>query len=110
MAADLGYPVIIVDSEWNQDFYGGRAIRAIAERPLGLVLVDTRLPGDEAWWVLRELRTRHIEIPCLVLVHNSKQDRIARSIGAAEVLQVGFSGETLLDAIGKARYGPNDFL
>ena len=32
MATNPAYPVIIVDSEWNQDAYGGRVIRAIADR------------------------------------------------------------------------------
>ena len=74
-------------------------LRMIAEHRPTLVLLDTRLPDDDAWQVLAHLKRNYPQIRCFVLAHNFKQERRARETGADAIFLAGFSAETFFEAI-----------
>jgi arginine decarboxylase len=77
MAADLGYPVIIVDSEWNRDVYGGRAIRAIADRleQRGYTIYPATTADDGL-----SLISANPDLGCLLVAWNTEAERVIKSL------------------------------
>jgi DNA-binding NarL/FixJ family response regulator len=71
----------------------------VAEYRPALVLLDTHLPGDDAWQVLEHLKHNYPQIRCFVLAHSFDQERRAQETGADAVFLAGFSAETFFEAI-----------
>jgi DNA-binding NarL/FixJ family response regulator len=82
---------------------GPAALLWLAVHVPSAVLLDADLPGDEAWEVLRCLKRQQPSIFCLVLAHDSHQERQARTDGADQVLMAGFPAEALFAAIEKIK-------
>jgi DNA-binding NarL/FixJ family response regulator len=78
---------------------GATALRMIAERRPTLALLDTNLPDDKVWVVLRRIKTQRLQTRCLVLADNSRQRQTAQVAGADGVLIKGFSTRELFAAI-----------
>jgi len=74
-------------------------LQSIAARPPALVLLDAALGDDDALRVLQQLTTQWPRLPCLVLVHNLKQEHMAQAAGADAVLQAGFATEIFFSTI-----------
>jgi DNA-binding NarL/FixJ family response regulator len=78
---------------------GASALRMIAERRPTLVLLDTNLPDDEVWVVLRRIKAQRLQTRCLVMADTSQQRQTALVTGADGVLIKGFSTRELFAAI-----------
>jgi DNA-binding NarL/FixJ family response regulator len=74
-------------------------LQLVAEYRPTLVLLDTHLPGDDAWQILGHLKRNYPQIRCFVLAHNFAQERRAQEAGADAVFLAGFSAETFFEAI-----------
>jgi DNA-binding NarL/FixJ family response regulator len=71
----------------------------ITERPPGLVVLDTNLDIGSVSDVLRQIKREVPSLPCLVVVANDEQQRVAWDAGADAVLLKGFSSSELLALI-----------
>jgi len=80
------------------------AVLSAAEHYPALVLLDTDLPGHEAWTVLQQIKARWPQTRCIVLVNNGQQSQIANAHGADAVLVKGFMGVTLKETVAKLLY------
>ncbi|MBN1995069.1 MAG: response regulator transcription factor [Anaerolineae bacterium] len=74
-------------------------LQLVAESCPALVLLDTHLPGDDAWQVLENLKRNYPQIRCFVLAHKFDQERRAQEAGADAVFLAGFSAEIFFEAI-----------
>ena len=74
-------------------------LRAIATSQPSIVLLDVNEPDQQAWSVLRQLKSTQPQIRCCVIVHTVVQEQRARDAGADAVLQAGFSAEALDSSI-----------
>jgi len=74
------------------------ALRAAAEHPPGLVLVDGNLPGDGAPLVLKQMKAQGFFHPCLVLAEDPQQQQ-AVATEADVVLLKGVPAARLLGTI-----------
>jgi DNA-binding NarL/FixJ family response regulator len=68
---------------------------AIAERPPTMVLLDVTVADEQAWSLLRQLKTTWPRISCGVVVHTTEHERQARLTGADAILRAGFPAEDL---------------
>lgn len=68
---------------------GDRALEVVREYHPDLVLLDTDLPGDEEWRVLKQVKSRWPKIQCIVLADDVQQQREAEALGADVVLLKG---------------------
>jgi DNA-binding NarL/FixJ family response regulator len=74
-------------------------LQLVAEYRPALVLLDTYLPGDDAWQILEHLKRNYPQIDCFVLAHSFDQERRAQEAGADAVFLAGFSAETFFEAL-----------
>jgi DNA-binding response OmpR family regulator len=70
---------------------GRAARRLVAEQCPALVLLDTNLPGEDAWALLELICANGHQSRCLVLADSMQQQRQARNVGADASLLKGFS-------------------
>lgn len=75
------------------------ALEMVSEHRPGLVLLDTDLPGDEEWRVLRQIKARWPETRCVILADDVEQQRQAEALGADVVLLKGFPPAKLAETI-----------
>ena len=80
---------------------GFQALEAIRRYRPSLVLLDTNLPGDEGWQVLKQIRSQWPKIRCIVLADDVQQQRRAEVLGADVVLLKGFPPAKLAATIEK---------
>jgi DNA-binding NarL/FixJ family response regulator len=80
---------------------GLQALEVIRKHRPNLVLLDTNLPGDEGWRVLRQIRSQWPKIRCIVLADDVQQQRNAEALGADVVLLKGFPPAKLATTIEK---------
>ncbi len=88
--------------EINAVYQAGNCIaglQCIAEIRPAIVLLDSRLPGEECWLALSHIKRAWPQVRCVILAHDSSQEQRAVKSGTDAVLQVGFSGETLYTTI-----------
>lgn len=78
---------------------GAMALKVVDEHRPHLVLLDTDLPGDEEWWVLRQIKAQWPCTQCLVLADNVQQKREAEALGADLVLVKGFPPAKLAETV-----------
>ncbi len=69
---------------------GSSVLRFVGEHHPSLVLLDTDLPNDSVWAMLRTIKTVWPQTLCLVLTDNSRSERTAKVAGADGVLLKGF--------------------
>jgi two-component system response regulator DevR len=72
------------------------ALRMVTTLSPELVLLDTDLPDDETWIVLRQIKTRWPRIQCVVLADNVRHQQEAEVAGADVVLLKGLPPAKLI--------------
>ena len=70
-------------------------LRMIEADPPALVMLDAGLPAAQAWALLRQIKSRWPEIPCLVLTDTQQSRRRAEAAGANRALLKGFPAAKL---------------
>ncbi|MFN2286042.1 MAG: response regulator [Anaerolineae bacterium] len=75
------------------------ALQMVETKPLALVLVDSNLPGEEAWTVLSQLKARRPSIRCVVLSETVQHCRQAEAAGANRALLTGIPAPKLSVAL-----------
>jgi two-component system nitrate/nitrite response regulator NarL len=75
------------------------ALRMVSEHRPALVLLDTGLPGNEAWMVLGCIKRDWPQTRCIVLAGDVKQQREAGVLGADVTLLEGAPPARLVAAI-----------
>lgn len=75
------------------------ALEMVREHHPDLVLLDTNLPNEEEWQVLRQVKILRPEIRCIVLADDVRQLREAKTLGADIVLLKGFPPAKLAEII-----------
>ena len=93
-----GFTVVEADT-------GERGIEIICQRKCVLVILDLRLPGQDGWSVLQEMKenTNLCEIPVIVFSASASfdaQDK-ALKMGAADYLVKPLSAASLRESIGR---------
>jgi CheY-like chemotaxis protein len=78
---------------------GAEALELIAAQPPALIMLDMRMPVMDGWTFARELRSRGLEIPILVMTAARDVRRWAEEISADAYLSKPFELEDLLSAI-----------
>lgn len=76
-------------------------IHHIRQRPPDLILMDMDLDHNGSLETLHALKAEAPLIPCLVIISNARQLRMARNAGADGMLLRGFSSVELAVEIGK---------
>lgn len=71
-----------------------------ANSPLVIVL-DFNLPNDEAWTLLKHVKSDYPQARCLALIESETQKQLVQAAGADGVLLAGFNLEMLQTAIEK---------
>ncbi|MFN8557432.1 MAG: response regulator [Dehalococcoidia bacterium] len=87
-----GYPVVTASN-------GLEALRMVEDAPPALVLLDMRMPVMDGWGFTRELQTRGIQLPVLVMTAAQNARRWAAEVGAAGFVAKPFDLSDLLDAV-----------
>lgn len=77
------------------------ALKRIPPRRPTLLFLDTDLPGDEVWFLLRQVKVKWPDIKCIVLIDTFRQRQTARVAGADGVLLKGFSAAHLYSTINR---------
>jgi DNA-binding NarL/FixJ family response regulator len=77
----------------------GSALRLIETCRPHLVLLDTDLPGNQAWILIRQIGSSWPEIDLIVLARNDGHAAHAKELGAKKVLPRATSTTQLLSAI-----------
>lgn len=67
------------------------ALKLIADHQPALTLLDFNLPDNEAWTVLKQIKTEWPQCRCLVLIDTIQQRRMAEAAHADGMLANGFS-------------------
>lgn len=80
---------------------GSSALRMITERQPALVLLDTNLPGEMFFTLLKRIKGNGFHSRCLVLVDDVQQRREAQAAGADAVLVKGFPAAKLFETMEK---------
>jgi two-component system response regulator DegU len=80
---------------------GTRALEMVREHDPDLVLLDTNLPNDEEWRVLRQIKALWPKIRCIILADDVEQRQRAMELEADIVLLKGFPPARLADIIEK---------
>lgn len=65
------------------------ALRTVDSKRPALVVVDSNLPGDEAWTVLKQCKSRRPAVRCVVLSDTVQHYRQAEAAGASQALLSG---------------------
>ena len=77
---------------------GPSAMQMISDHHPALILLDSNLPEDEAWVVLKQVKNGS-NTRCLVLADTVQQQRVARAEGADDVLLTGVPAAKLFTTI-----------
>jgi len=75
------------------------ALQMVEAKATALVLVDSNLPGGEAWTVLNQLKIRCPAIRCVVLSETVQHCRQAEAAGANQALLSGIPAPKLSVAL-----------
>ena len=75
------------------------ALNIIQNDPPALVLLNSNLSGNPVQTILRQIKLECPQIRCIVLADNVRQQRIAITSGADDVLLAGFSAVRLFTTI-----------
>jgi len=78
---------------------GPSALKMVADHHPALVLLDSNLPDEEAWAVLKQTKALWPQTQCLVLATSAEQQWIAKAAGADEVLLTGFPASKFFTVI-----------
>lgn len=82
---------------------GEEGMKLVRQRNIGLVLLDLRLPGDDGWAVLQQIKgeAKLLEIPVIVFTASAgvSQREKALSMGAADYLVKPLSATSLTEAV-----------
>jgi DNA-binding NarL/FixJ family response regulator len=78
---------------------GSSALRMITERQPALVLLDTNLPGEMFFTLLKRIKGNGCRSRCLVLADNVQQRQEAQAAGADAALVKGFPAVELFETI-----------
>ena len=76
-----------------------QALEMVSEHHPDLVLLDTDLPGDEEWRVLRQIKVERPQTCCIVLADDVQQQQEAETLGADAVVLKGTPPAKLIAAI-----------
>jgi len=87
---------------------GASAIKSVVEHRPALVLLDTNLPGDEVWAVLRQIKAQWPQARCLIMSDSGQQRRAAKAAGADGMLLKGFLAAELVAVIKKLKLLPQE--
>ncbi len=82
---------------------GAEALKVLAQSFPSLVLLDMRMPVLDGWGFARELASRGIKVPILVMTAAQDGKRWATEIGATGFLAKPFNLDDLLDAVEHTR-------
>jgi DNA-binding NarL/FixJ family response regulator len=83
----------------EQTHSAAAALRMVEAKPPSLVLVDSNLPGEEAWTVLNQLKTWRPAVRCVVLSETVQHCRQAEAAGANQALLSGIPAPKLSVAL-----------
>ena len=75
------------------------ALEAVTEHRPSLAFLDGSLSGDQAWAVLRQIKTEWPQTRCIALADNGRQQREAQAAGADAVLIKGFPAAKLFETV-----------
>jgi DNA-binding NarL/FixJ family response regulator len=75
------------------------ALRMVSVYSPALVLLDTNMPGEDVFTVLKRIKADGSQSRCLVLVNNILQEQQVRSAGADAALIKGYSAAELFEII-----------
>ncbi|MGC9395917.1 MAG: response regulator [Anaerolineae bacterium] len=75
------------------------ALQMVEAKSPALVLVDSNLPGEEAWTILTQLKARRPAIRCVVLSETVQHYRQAEAAGANRALLNGIPAPKLSVAL-----------
>ena len=83
------------------------ALVALSEEPFGLVVSDVNMPGMDGHQLLAQIRTRHPQLPVLLMTAFGAVERAVDAIrqGAADYLVKPFEPRTLLELVAKHALG-----
>lgn len=86
---------------------GAEALASLDPAGVDVALLDVRLPDADGVDVCREVRSRHPELPCLMLTSYDADEALfaAATAGAAGFLVKDISGPRLVEAIHRAANG-----
>jgi DNA-binding response OmpR family regulator len=87
-----GYAVLTADN-------GAEALRVVAQRQPGCLLLDMRMPVLDGWGVARELKARGSAVPIVVMTAATDARAWAAEIGAAAYLAKPFDLDRLLATV-----------
>jgi len=85
---------------------GASALKSVVEHRPALVLLDTNLPGNEAWVVLRQIKAQWPQARCLIMSDSGQQRRAAKAAGADGMLLKGFLAAELVATIKELKLLP----
>ncbi|HOT91873.1 MAG TPA: response regulator [Anaerolineae bacterium] len=71
------------------------ALKTVESKRPALVLVDSSLPGDEAWTVLKQLKAWRPPVRCVVLSETVQHYRQAEAAGASRAILTGIPAPKL---------------
>ncbi len=78
---------------------GSSALGMVTNYHPSLVLLDSDLPDDEAWTVLKKTKSEWPQTRCIVLANSVHQQWLAKTAGADSVLLTGFPATKFFAAI-----------
>lgn len=77
------------------------ALKRIPPRRPQLLFLDADMPGDEVWFLLRQIKAKWPDITCIALIDSFRQRQTAHAAGADGVLLKGFSAAHLYSTINR---------
>lgn len=83
----------------EQTHSASAALRMVEAKLPKLVLVDSNLPGEDAWAMLNQLKTRRPAVRCVVLSESVQHCRQAEAAGASQALLSGIPAPKLSVAL-----------
>ncbi|MBF2066863.1 MAG: response regulator [Calothrix sp. C42_A2020_038] len=80
---------------------GEQALEMAVGKDFGLLLLDLGLPQKDGWAVLKELRSRKVKIPIIIITATSEDSnrQLAFSLGADDYVNKPFRFSDLLDKV-----------
>lgn len=77
---------------------GAEALRILAERPVGVVLLDLMMPIMDGRQLVEEMRRRNIEVPVVLLSAGRELGKISKELSLPAV-EKPFDLDDLLDTV-----------
>jgi DNA-binding NarL/FixJ family response regulator len=75
------------------------ALEMVTQEQSALVLLDSSLPFEEMWTVLKQIKVERPQTQCIIVTDNVQQQKLVQAAGADGVLLKGFAAETLFTTI-----------